>query len=188
MQFESILSSTPKPNKLSRKIFICCRGQKIACVAGDSLQGGHLTPTVDLSKSIREGGIVIEGGCLCGTVKYRIDGELQNARSCHCSRCRKAFSGAASAYAELVSAAAYSWVSGEDNVSRYHAAVDWGLGFCKTCGSTLCGYFKDSVHGVTLGCVDGDPKVEIAAHIFVGSKAPWDHIGGEAPQHAAQQL
>jgi hypothetical protein len=20
-------------------------------------------------------------------------------------------------------------------------------------------------------------------HIFVGSKAPWDHIGGRAPQH-----
>jgi hypothetical protein len=24
--------------------------------------------------------------------------------------------------------------------------------------------------------------VEIEMHIFVGSKAPWDHIGGDAPQ------
>ena len=27
------------------------------------------------------------------------------------------------------------------------------------------------VHGVTLGCVDGDPGVEIEMHIFVGSRA-----------------
>ena len=42
----------------------------------------------------------------------------------------------------------------------------------------------EDVHGVTLGSVDGDPGVEIAQHIFVGSKAPWDHIGGTAPQFA----
>jgi len=33
-----------------------------------------------------------------------------------------------------------------------------------------------------LGSVDDDPGVEIEMHIFVGSKAPWDHIGGDAPQ------
>jgi hypothetical protein len=36
--------------------------------------------------------------------------------------------------------------------------------------------------GVTLGTVDGDPGVEIERHIFVGSKAHWDHIGGPAQQ------
>jgi hypothetical protein len=39
------------------------------------------------------------------------------------------------------------------------------------------------VHGVTLGTVDGDPGVQIEMHIFVDSKAPWDHIGGNAPQY-----
>jgi hypothetical protein len=39
------------------------------------------------------------------------------------------------------------------------------------------------VHGVTLGSVDGDPGVEIDMHIFVDSKAPWDRIGGDAPQY-----
>jgi hypothetical protein len=33
-----------------------------------------------------------------------------------------------------------------------------------------------------LGCVDGDPGVEIEMHIFVDSRASWDHIGGNAPQ------
>jgi len=58
-----------------------------------------------------------------------------------------------------------------------------GLGFCRHCGTTLCGTNRGEVHGVTLGSVDGDPDVQIEMHIFVGSKAPWDHIGGHAPQY-----
>ena len=125
---------------------------------------------------------MIEGECFCGTVKYRIDGVLENARACHCSRCRKAFSGASSAYAELADPDSFSWVVGSDNLRRYNSQEDWGLAFCQTCGTTLCGTHKGQVHGVTLGTVNGDPGIEIKAHIFVGSKAPWDHIGGTAPQ------
>jgi len=124
---------------------------------------------------------MLTGGCFCGEVEYRIDGELVNARSCHCSRCRKAFSGAGSAYAE-VQPGSFAWLKGEDTVTRYFSQAGWALCFCGRCGTTLCGEFEDQVHGVTLGSVNGDPKVEIGIHLFVGSKAPWDHIGGAAPQ------
>lgn len=130
---------------------------------------------------------MIEGECFCGSVRYRIEGKLVNARACHCSRCRKAFSGASSAYAELADGAVLTWVSGDDNLQRYTSQQGWGLAFCKTCGTTLCGIHLDKVHGVTLGSVNGDPGVEISAHIFVGSKAPWDHIGGPAPQYEEWQ-
>ncbi|MGJ8670861.1 MAG: GFA family protein [Oceanococcus sp.] len=125
---------------------------------------------------------MIKGECFCGAVHYRIAGALSNARACHCSRCRKAFSGASSAYAELVDRESFAWVSGAANLQFYSSQIDWGLAFCKTCGTTLCGTHKGQVHGVALGTVIGDPGVEIEAHIFVGSKAPWDHIGGTAPQ------
>ena len=78
-----------------------------------------------------------------------------------------------------------SWLSGEDILISYEAAPGWDLQFCGICGSTLCGVHNGLVHGVTLGCVDGDPGVEIQMHIYVGSKAPWDHIGGSAPQYGA---
>ncbi len=126
--------------------------------------------------------MALEGGCFCGAIRYRVDGELIDARSCHCSRCRKAFSGAGSAYAE-VRPQDFAWVSGHANLTTYLNAAGWGLGFCSVCGSTLCGIHGDQVHGVTLGTVDGDPGVVIARHIFVGSKAPWDDIGGDAPQY-----
>ncbi len=124
----------------------------------------------------------LTGGCFCGAVTYRVGAPLLRARACHCSRCRKAFSGAGSAYAE-VEPGAFSWTQGQDILSVYRTQGTWGMAFCSRCGSTLAGMAGQDVHGVTLGCVDGDPGVQIAFHLFVGSKAPWDHIGGDAPQY-----
>jgi hypothetical protein len=125
--------------------------------------------------------MLISGSCFCALVTYEITEPLQNARSCHCSRCRKAFGGAASAYAE-VERGSFKWKAGEDNLKQYSADGDWGLAFCERCGSAMTGLLSEQVHGVMLGTVDGDPGVEIAMHIHVASKAPWDHIGGDTPQ------
>lgn len=127
---------------------------------------------------------MITGECFCAQISYEIDGALRDGRSCHCSRCRKAFSGAASAYAELAPGSAVRW-SGREHLATYESGENWAIGFCSNCGSTLCGLWAGEVHGLTLGCVDGNPGVVIERHIFVGSKAPWDIIGGDAPQFEA---
>ncbi len=125
----------------------------------------------------------LTGGCFCGGVRYAIAEPLRDARACHCSRCRKTFSGAGSAYAE-VAPGAFSWVAGEAMLTRFDTVPGFGLVFCSVCGTTLAGLAGDAVHGVTLGTVDGDPGVQIAWHLHVASKAPWDHLGGEAPRYA----
>ena len=124
---------------------------------------------------------MISGECFCSAITYEIDGSLTAGRSCHCSRCRKAFSGAASAYAELAPGSTLRW-TGEQQPETYSSFAGWAIGFCGSCGSTLCGLWQGEVHGVTLGCVNGDPGVVIEQHLFVGSKAPWDEIGGDAPR------
>ncbi len=123
----------------------------------------------------------ITGECFCGEVKYQIDGRLCDARSCHCSRCRKAFSAQASAYA-LVDPSKFKWLSGKDILTSYIGSHGFGLQFCSQCGSTLCGILNGVVHGVTLGCVNGDPEIEIGKHIYVGSKAQWEIIPEGVPQ------
>ena len=115
----------------------------------------------------------LTGECFCGAITYQIDGRLRDARSCHCSRCRKAFSSQASAYAEVESGT-FHWTSGEALLSTYSTGQGFGLQFCSRCGSTLCGLFDGQVHGVTLGCLNEDPQLEIGMHIFVGSKAKWE--------------
>ena len=124
----------------------------------------------------------ITGACFCGAVKYRINGALSDARSCHCSRCRKAFSSQASAYA-LVESSQFEWISGEDLLTAYLDENGHGLRFCGTCGSTLCGVVGGEIHGVTLGCVNGDPGVEITRHIHVASKAGWEILPDGVPKY-----
>lgn len=119
--------------------------------------------------------MIITGECFCAAVKYQVDGKLHDARSCHCSRCRKAFSSQASAYA-LVEPQEFKWLSGEDLLTSYVGEHGFGLQFCRKCGSTLCGVFNGTVHGITLGCLNGDPDIEIGKHIYVGSKAQWEVI------------
>ncbi len=129
-----------------------------------------------------ESEVAITGECFCGEVKYQVDGKLRDARSCHCSRCRKAFSSQASAYA-LVDPQEFLWLSGEDLLTSYVGNHGFGLQFCSQCGSTLCGIFNETIHGVTLGCVNGDPEIVLGKHIYVGSKARWEVIPEGVPQY-----
>lgn len=125
--------------------------------------------------------MTVTGECFCGRVKYEVDGDLRNARSCHCSRCRKAFSGAGSTFAEI-DADQFLWTSGEESLTVYVTSPEWGLCFCSICGSTLGGMHNDKMYGITLGTLNGDPDVKLGRLIFVGSKASWDEIGGDAPR------
>lgn len=124
----------------------------------------------------------ITGECFCGDIRYRISGELFDARSCHCSRCRKAFSAQASAYA-LVKPEQFAWTAGEHLLTSYVGKHGYGLQFCSKCGSTLTGIGNGVVHGVTLGCVNGDPDIRLERHIHVASKAQWEQIADGVPQY-----
>jgi len=115
----------------------------------------------------------LTGECFCGSVKYRINGPVYDARSCHCSRCRKAFSSQASAYA-LVNPEEFEWLQGAELLTGFESQPGFGLEFCSRCGSTLCGTHHDRVHGITLGCLNDDPGVAIGYHIHVGSRAAWE--------------
>ena len=132
---------------------------------------------------IKVDSVVINGECFCGSVTYSISGPLRDARSCHCSRCRKAFSSQASAYA-LVDSQNFAWLSGEELLTTYASQQGFGLQFCSVCGSTLCGIYDGKVHGVTLGCINGDPEIEIGRHIYVGSKAKWEVMPEGITQHS----
>lgn len=126
--------------------------------------------------------MAITGSCFCGEVSYKIEGKIKDARSCHCSMCRKAFNAQASAFA-MVDPEEFSWITGKDLLSKYESKSGAGIQFCKNCGSTLCGIYNGKIFGVTLGCVDGDPEIEIGMHIFVGSKASWEVIPDNVVQY-----
>lgn len=121
------------------------------------------------------------GECLCGKIRYEVSGDLPDGLSCHCSICRKAFSGAGSSVT-WIDSDSFAWLGGKEFLKTYADQRGLSLGFCTQCGTTLCGIFDDKVVCVTLGTLNGMPNIKIGKHIFVGSKAPWDEIGGVAPQ------
>jgi len=122
----------------------------------------------------------IRGACLCGEVRYEIDGKLLGAGNCHCSMCRKAHGAAFATYAN-VDPESFRWVCGEDLVAFYESSPNAGRSFCRKCGSTL-GASEGGRTYVTLGTVEGDPGIRPSVHIFVGSIAPWYEIEDEMPQ------
>ena len=56
---------------------------------------------------------MLRGSCLCGGIKYQINGRLSGAMNCHCSMCRKA-QGSAFRSRAAVKSAEFEFVQGEE--------------------------------------------------------------------------
>jgi hypothetical protein len=127
--------------------------------------------------------MTVTGSCLCGGVRYEIDGPFGKVVNCHCSMCRKA-TGAAFRTRAAVPSRSFHWLSGRDLISEYRSSPGETRTFCRICGATLATFFRDNPDeiGLPLGTLDDDPEVRPSAHVFVGSKAPWFEITDGLPQ------
>jgi len=124
------------------------------------------------------------GSCLCGAVEYEIAGPLGPIVYCHCSRCRKA-NGSAFVAVSPVAAADFRVVKGQQSLRSYRSDAGIERVFCGTCGSPIIGK-RDSMPEtvrVRIGSLDTPLDTKVSAHIFVGSKAEWDEILDDRPQH-----
>ncbi len=124
-----------------------------------------------------------EGGCLCGAVRYRVEGRTSGIWLCHCSKCRRG-SGSAFAASTLCRASAFRWLSGEDRIASWESESGYPSRFCRTCGSLLPLVRAEQGHVVLpAGSLDVPAAPRLLRHIFVGSKAPWWEIHDALPQH-----
>lgn len=73
--------------------------------------------------------MTLTGECFCGEIKYKITGPLVDPLSCHCSRCRKAFSAQSSNYAR-VDSGDFHWLPGGGKLTSYAGKNGFGLLFC----------------------------------------------------------
>ena len=126
--------------------------------------------------------MTINGSCLCGKVRYQVNGALLAADHCHCSMCRRQHGAAFASYADF-EPESFQWLSGQELIKVYQIASGAGWCFCCDCGSTLAGTDDGKVTSITLGTVEGDPGITPGSHIYVGSKAPWYQITDKLPQH-----
>ncbi len=124
------------------------------------------------------------GRCLCGGVRFEIEGPLGPFAYCHCTSCRRA-SGTAFAANTPVEAARVRWTSGRELLREYESSPGKFRSFCGGCGSPVHARLGAAPEWLSLrlGLIDADPGHRARAHFNVGEKAPWFDITDALPQH-----
>ena len=124
-----------------------------------------------------------KGSCLCGSVRYEIDGELGEFGYCHCRSCRKA-SGSAHAANAPVERSRFRLLSGGDTLREYESSAGKRRAFCSVCGSPIYAYLTATADllRIRLGSLDTLFTAEPRAHTWVSDKATWDPIADGLPQ------
>jgi len=115
------------------------------------------------------------GSCLCGEVRFEVEGDFDHFFLCHCEHCRKD-TGSAHAANLFSSTARLIWVSGESRVTSFNLpATRHARSFCSQCGSALPNVqMNGRLLVVPAGSLNSEVPIEPSAHLFVASKAGWD--------------
>ena len=128
---------------------------------------------------------MISGGCLCGAVRFDVEGTLSGIWFCHCSKCRRA-SGSAFQPACVCERDAFRWIGSAATLSEFRMSPGYRRAFCARCGSPAPLMLEHApLVWLPAGAFDGDPGIRPTHHIFVGSKAPWFEITDALPQYDA---
>jgi hypothetical protein len=125
----------------------------------------------------------LEGGCLCGAVRWRASAAPVRGVICHCAMCRRHSGAPALAFVHFP-ADAFEWTAAAP--AWYRSSPYAQRGFCPTCGSTL-GMREDVLADrvqVCVGSLDDPSRVRIDDHVWTRSRIPWFDVRDDLPRFA----
>lgn len=120
----------------------------------------------------------LTGRCMCGKVKFEVDGALLGAARCYCKRCQRR-TGTAFSQTGLTQPGTFRITEGEEHLKMYEPGDGgWNKGFCGECGGQLLTRNDENpdLLAVRMGALDQDPQVPVRAHQFVKYAPPWYEI------------
>ena len=124
-----------------------------------------------LSLGVRRMANTIEGGCLCGGVRYRLHVRPKQGSDCHCEDCRRASAAPYVTWCSVPSKA-IEVLSGELRRVSY---ADRLRSFASCCGTPL--FIQDEVSSewidVTVASLDDPKTFPPEAAIWTEDKLPW---------------
>ncbi len=124
-----------------------------------------------------------QGSCLCGEVRFEIEGDFESFYLCHCEHCRKD-TGSAHAANLFSTTARLVWISGEEKTRAFNLPhTQHKRCFCIVCGSAAPNLqMEGKLLVVPAGSLDSELSNKPDAHIFFSSRAAWDEALEEVPK------
>jgi hypothetical protein len=121
---------------------------------------------------------ILEGGCQCGAVRYRYEGEVLNIFVCHCTDCQKQ-SGSAFGMGLWLYESELRRLSGKLRtwVRRLPSNQDMLCEFCETCGTRVFHTSESNraagIISIKPGTLDDTSWLEPFTHIWTTRAQPW---------------
>ena len=125
------------------------------------------------------------GGCRCGAVRFRVDGELGEASICHCRMCQKAMGGL---FGPFVSAETSELVWTRGARKRFQSSNKVQRGFCADCGTPLTFEFEGAKHiGLAIGALDRPADARFVEQLASGARLADFAALAALPEHAEDE-
>ncbi|HVC61962.1 MAG TPA: GFA family protein [Acetobacteraceae bacterium] len=131
---------------------------------------------------------LLEGGCACGAVRYRLGTAPMFVHCCHCRDCQRQ-AGSAFAINALIEAGRFALLSGTTAPSAM--PTDSGrphrIHRCTACGTALWSEYggRDTLRFVRVATLDDPAALPPDVHIYVRSKLPWITLPASVPAFEA---
>jgi len=132
----------------------------------------------------------IEGGCLCGKVRYSAKADPAFVGVCHCKNCQR-FSG--TAFASVVGLPKPA-LKLQGELKTFTDRGDSGKAmlrrFCPECGSSVIEEAEamPNMVMVLIGTLDDASWVKPTMEIYLDSAQPWVSLGGERQRFAKMPM
>lgn len=130
---------------------------------------------------------ILEGGCSCGKLRYRLNAEPLIVHACHCRQCQRV-TGSAFVLNALIEKSKVDHLSG--SIANFHFPDTYHTAyFCPECATYVWSQYKsgrfDDCWFVRVGSLDDPDRTPPDVHIFLESKQPWVAIPEGEPQFQA---
>lgn len=122
----------------------------------------------------------VEGGCICGAVRYAVEGRPTNTMVCHCRTCRRV---AAAPVVAWVTFPASAFRLQQGSPATFHSTPPVTRTFCRDCGTALTYRHADSPDTVDVTtCSLDDPNAfPPTHHSWLGHDLEWVRFGDGLP-------
>ena len=127
---------------------------------------------------------MLNGGCLCGDIRYEAGAGAMHQSACHCSMCRRA-SGAPFVAWFSVPRLNLRWLQGRP--SSYASSEHGTRSFCARCGTQLL--FEDDRYpeevDLTTCSLDDPDRLAPQSHIYTATQVAWVKLDDGLPRYSA---